>query len=101
MNPALTQSCEFEWDTGNIDHIARHKVSLQEAEEVFFDKDNVGSPDIKHSHKEKRFIIIGKTKHKRILYQVYTIRGRKIRVLSSRDINKKEVYLYEKKANRT
>jgi uncharacterized DUF497 family protein len=45
-------------------------------------------------------LIIGKTERGRLLYQIFTRWGDKIRVISSRDINKKEVHLYEKKASR-
>jgi len=51
-----------------------------------------------HSKKEQRFIILGKTKNKRLLYTVFTIRNNEIRIISARDINKKERKLYEKKA---
>lgn len=91
----------FEWDEANIEHIAQHNVSPAEAEEIFFDTKNVLDEDIKHSIVENRFIIIGKTREKRLLYQIFTKRGDKIRVVSSRDINKKEVKLYEKKARRS
>ena len=90
---------EFEWDKANIAHIAKHNVSPQEAEDIFFDKNNVTDEDLKHSFVEPRFLIIGRTSKKRILYQVFTIRGTKIRVISSRDINRKEVQLYEKKTD--
>ena len=86
----------FEWDDANIEHIARHKVLPGEAEEVFFDKNNVQHEDLEHSTVEKRLLIIGKTEKERLLYQIFTIRRNKIRVISSRDINKKEVQLYEK-----
>lgn len=85
----------FEWDDANIAHIARHNVGPEEAEQVFFDTDNALDEDIKHSTVEKRFIIIGKTEKGRLLYQVFTRRGDKIRVISSRDINKRELALYE------
>lgn len=91
----------FEWDEANIEHIAQHNVIPSEAEEVFFDTNNVLNEDTKHSIAENRFIIIGKTKKKRLLYQVFTKRGKKIRVISARDINKKEVQLYEKKTHRS
>jgi uncharacterized DUF497 family protein len=91
----------FEWDEGNIEHIAEHDVIPDEAEEVFSDTDNVLDEDIEHSVIEDRFLIIGKTEKGRLLYQIFTRRGDKIRVISSRDINKKEVFLYEKKAHRT
>src|SRR5215216_5735473 len=91
----------FDWDEGNIEHIAEHEVTLDEAEEVFADTDNVLDEDIEHSTVEERFIIIGKTEKGRLLYQIFTRRGEKIRVISSRDINKKEVHFYEKKTHRT
>ena len=91
----------FEWDEANIEHIAQHNVIPSEAEEIFFDRDNVLDEDIKHSIAENRFILIGKTKKGRLLYQIFTKRGNKIRVISSRDINKKEVKLYEKKTRRS
>lgn len=92
---------EFEWDEANIAHIAKHNVVPNEAEDVFFDENNIQDEDIEHSTVEKRFLIVGKTKRSRLLYQIFTIRGNKIRVISSRDINKKEVELYEKEISGT
>lgn len=94
--PKLGKITGFEWDKANIAHIAKHNVLPKEAEEVFFDKDNVQDEDLEDSKDEERFLIIGKTDKGRVLYQIFTIRGDKIRVISSRDINKKEVRLYEK-----
>lgn len=91
----------FDWDNANIFHIGIHKVTVEEAEDIFFDVNNRLDDDAKHSLVEDRFIIIGKTQKGRILYQIFTKRNGKIRVISSRDINKKEVYLYEKKASRS
>ena len=91
----------FEWDEANRSHIAKHNVVPQEAEDVFFDPDNTLDEDIEHSTVEKRFLIIGKTKDERLLYQIFTIRGNKIRIVSSRNLNKKEVSLYEKKVSRS
>ncbi len=95
----LEKILEFEWDEANISHIAKHHVLPKEAEEVFFDKNNVQHQDIKHSTTEKRFLIVGKTKKGKLLYQIFTLREEKIRVISSRNINKKEVTLYEKKTS--
>jgi len=87
----------FDWDEANILHIADHGVEPDEAEEVFSDTNNVLDDDIKHSFGEKRFIIIGKNEKGRLLYQIFTRRLDKIRVISSRDVTKKkEVILYEK-----
>lgn len=84
----------FQWDSANISHIAKHDVVQKEAEDVFFDSENVLNEDLEHSKVEHRFLVIGKTKDKRILYQIFTIREDKIRIISSRDINKRELTLY-------
>lgn len=97
--PKLEKVLEFEWDEANVSHIAKHNVVPKEAEEVFFDKNNVQDEDVKHSTTEERSLIIGKTMKGRLLYQIFAIRGNKIRVISSRDINKKEVHLYEKETS--
>ena len=90
---------EFEWDKGNKDkNWLKHKVKNEECEEIFFDKKKKILKDVLHSGKEKRFIILGKTKKERLLFVVFTIRNKKVRVISARDINKKEVILYEEKS---
>ena len=74
----------------------KHQVTNRECEEVFFDKNKKISKDVLHSNKEKRYILLGKTKKDRLLFIIFTIREKKIRIVSARDINKKEVRLYEK-----
>lgn len=89
---------EFEWNRGNIGKNKKHNVEDKEAEEVFLDDRKVILKDLLHSGKEERFIILGKTKKGRLLYLVFTKRRNKIRIISARDISKKEVHLYEKTA---
>lgn len=93
----VKSALEFQWDKGNIDKSKKHNVEDREAEEVFLDEHRFIFKDVVHSEKEERFRILGKTKEERLLFVVFTRRGKKIRVISARDINKKEVYLYEKK----
>ena len=97
----LSGVVEFDWNEANITHITNHNVTPEEAEEIFSDKNNVLIEYIKHSQLERRLLIIGKTQKGRILYQIFTRRGNKIRVISSRDINRKEIKLYEKKTSRS
>ena len=88
---------QFEWNKGNVNkNFHKHGVSDSKCEEVFFDEKKVALKDILHSGKEKRFILLGRTKAKRLLFTVFTVRDEKIRIISSRDINKKEIKLYEK-----
>jgi|SRR3972149_3049911 len=89
---------EFQWDRGNIGKNLKHKVKDKEVEEPFFDRKRKIYKDILHSKKEERYILIGKTKKERLLYTVFTIRDSVVRVISSRDINKREVQMYEKGA---
>jgi len=65
-------------------------------EEVFFDDEKTVYKDRLHSKSEKRFILLGKTRQQRLLYISFTVRGKKIRIISARNINRKEVQLYEK-----
>lgn len=88
----------FDWDKGNITKNLKHGVQDKEAEEPFLDKNKAIYKDPLHSKTEERYILIGKTKKKRLLYTVFTMRSRKVRIISARDINKKEVKFYEKAA---
>ena len=90
---------EFVWDRGNKDkNLVKHRVSNQECEEAFFDDRKKITKDLRHSKREKRYILLAKTKKGRLLFIVFTFRNKKIRVISARDINKKEVHLYEEAA---
>jgi uncharacterized DUF497 family protein len=94
----LPEVIEFDWDAGNEQkNWLRHHISGEEAEEPFFAEERLILEDILHSTKqENRYILIGKSKKGRMLFIVYTIRKEKIRIISSRDADKKEVLLYEK-----
>lgn len=91
---------EFVWDKGNKDkNRLKHRVSNEEAEQIFFDDHKKTFNDVLHSEKEERFRIIGKTNNQRLLLVVFTKRAGKIRIISARDTNKKEAILYEKAVN--
>jgi uncharacterized protein len=87
---------EFEWNKGNSAKPQRHGLTLTEVEEAFFDENKVMFADWKHSKAEQRITLLAKTKKGRLLNITYTIRARKVRVITARCINKKEKYLYEK-----
>lgn len=88
---------EFEWDKGNIDKsYQKHGISPKEAEEVFADNDSIVLPQIKHTQKEPRFIIVGKTLEGKQLFIVFTMRKEKVRIISARRMHTKEVSKYEK-----
>ena len=88
----------FDWNEGNIDkNFKKHGVTNKESEEVFDSKPKFIFVDIKHSLQERRYMIWGFTKSKRFLSVFFTMRINKIRIISARDMNKKERSSYEKK----
>lgn len=89
---------EFEWDRGNIGKNAKHGVEDFEGEEAFFDERKVLLRDRLHSLGEERFVLLGRTKKERLVFVVFTRRGRRIRIISARDANRKERPLYEETA---
>ncbi len=86
----------FEWDEGNIyKNWGKHKVTHFECEEIFFNQPLVVMPDIKHSEKEIRYYALGRTNQERFLFVVFTVRKKRIRVISARNMNKKERKWYQ------
>ncbi len=89
----------FEWDKGNIQKSRqKHNVSPAECEEVFFNSPLVVKHDESHSVEESRFFVLGQTDARRLLFVAFTIRSKKIRVISARDMSRKERQAYHEKA---
>ena len=87
----------FDWDQGNERKSHdKHGVSKSEAEQVFFNIPMLVLDDVKHSMSEPRFHALGKTDVGRLLHASFTLRDKKIRVISVRDMHKKERSFYEK-----
>ena len=86
----------FDWDASNIDkNWLKHKISPAECEQVFFNRPLVIQDDIEHSKIEKRFYTLGKTDSKRTLFIVFTVRTNRIRIISARDMSRKEKKVYD------
>ena len=87
----LHQCFGFDWDKGNVDkNWLKHKVSPSECEQIFFNHPLLIQDDIIHSATEKRFYALGRTDSKRTLFIVFTVRNNLIRIISARDMNRKE-----------
>ncbi len=81
----------FEWDTGNTaKNVLGHAVSRAEAEELFFLAPIVLLEDEKHSAVERRYLIFGPTGAGRLLTAAFTLRERRIRIVSVRDMSRQE-----------
>ena len=92
----ITNCIGFDWDDGNLTkNQKKHAVSQWECEQVFFNLPLLLFEDLKHSQTEKRGYVLGRTDSNRKLFIVFTVRRRLIRVISARDMNKKEREIYE------
>jgi len=86
----------FDWDENNREkNWSKHGVLASEREEIFFNLPLLLQPDPSHSQKEPRYYVLGHTNLGRRLFIAFTIRGDKIRLISARDMNKKERSIYE------
>lgn len=82
---------EFEWDEANTEHIARHQVTPEEAEEVF------GGQYMIRKTREERYIALGQTEEGRYLAVVFARKGNKVRIITARNMDDKERYLFKRK----
>ena len=92
----LTECAGFDWDEGNlVKNWERRRVSASECEQIFFNRPLVTAADPRHSAQEARFYALGHSDAGRRLFVVFTVRERRIRVISARDMNRKEREVYE------
>jgi uncharacterized protein len=88
----------FQWDEGNLyKNWKSHRVSVEEAEQVFHNEPIDFFEDLNHSSVEPRYGVYGKTDEGRCLFIVFTIRAKLVRVISARDQNREESKVYEQK----
>lgn len=86
----------FDWDENNREkNWEKHGVLASECEEVFFNIPLLLQPDPSHSQKEPRYYVLGHTILGRRLFIAFTVRADRIRVISGRDMSKKERSTYE------
>ena len=98
----LLRCNRFEWDEHNTEKIwVKHHVSPTECEQLVFNVPLIVGEDIKHSKQEERYYVLGNTDAERLLFIVFPIRQDRSRVISARDMNRKErkVYLFHEKEN--
>jgi uncharacterized DUF497 family protein len=96
MSGGEIDATEFDWDEGNAEkNWLRHRVSQAESEQIFFHEPLVVAEDELHSASELRYFALGRTDAGRLLFVVYTLRGEKVRVISARDMTRREQREYE------
>ena len=98
MTTEYPEFAGFDWDDGNRSKNLKHAVQNWECEQVFFNEPLVILDDPRHSVAEDRHAVFGHTDSGRKLVVVYTMRNRRIRVISARDMKRKERQFYESAA---
>lgn len=89
----------FDWDYANEEHIARHGVTPEEAEDALADPDRKATRSytvFNGPNSETRAAVIGKTFDGRILVVVITARHLRVRVITARDATDREKRSYRK-----
>ena len=98
MIEILSNCTGFNWDDGNSEkNWILHQVSKNECEQVFFNAPILVGADVMHSELERRWFLLGKTDSNRLLFLVFTIRENLIRIISARDMSKKERRIHKEK----
>jgi hypothetical protein len=92
----LIKPIRFDWDESNLTkNYERHNVKWEEAENIFSNEPITIKDDDVHSASEKRYNALGKTQKGRKLFVVFTLRNDKVRIISARDMSRKERIIYE------
>jgi uncharacterized protein len=85
---------EFEWDKEKVvANFKKHGVSFEEAALAFFDKNAVELFDERNSDDEIRYQLIG-ISNTRLILVAYTARNEKIRIISARKANARQIRIY-------
>ncbi len=87
----LAEAQGFQWDEGNGKKSwEKHQVTQAECEQPFFNQPLIVAADAKHSEDEPRFYALGTTDLGRRLFIVFTLRDDLVRVISARDMSRRE-----------
>jgi uncharacterized DUF497 family protein len=99
----MSDAFSFEWDDQKSRrNMAKHHVSFDEAQTVFFDPYARVIDDPEHSAKEERFIILGLSKMSKLLVvcHCYRVNEQVIRIISARKATKNEANQYNEYLSR-
>jgi uncharacterized DUF497 family protein len=87
----------FTWDPKKAaSNLKKHGIDFREAATVFDDPGSVAFPDTDHSTGQRRYLIIGRSAHARILVVAYTeLTEILIRIINARLATRHEERFYE------
>ncbi|PKB66021.1 MAG: hypothetical protein BZY81_08550 [SAR202 cluster bacterium Io17-Chloro-G4] len=95
MTDDLASITGFQWDEGNSEkNLVAHQVTRSEIEQVFLRRPIAADSFIQQSGRERRYYALGQTDAGRRLFVVFTTRNQLIRVISARDMSRRERRAY-------
>ena len=89
---------EFDWDEGNMGHLARHSVLPEEAEQVILN--NPVDLGLEIVEREERYLNLGATLRGRVLLVVTTWREDRVRVVTAFEPIKRLIQFYYQERER-
>jgi len=93
----LARCSGFDWDAGNTaKNWDLHQVTQAECEQAFFNRPILVTVDEGYSAEERRYAALGQTEAGRRLSIVFTIRETLVRVISARNMSRRERRFYER-----
>jgi len=89
----------YEWDSAKAEqNVRRHGVTFDEGATAFLDRSALTFDDPDHSADEQRFITIGLSTRRRVLFVAHTDRGpERIRLISVRVATRRESNAYQER----
>lgn len=87
----------FEWDQWNLQkNESKHSVSRLEAESAFYDPRYRLFEDRRYSTLvERRYVLYGRSLESRVLMVGFTMRRRRVRVITARPASRRERQIYD------
>ena len=93
----LAECIGFDWDEENASKSwERHRVTPEEAEDLFFHDPLVVPSDARHSQTERRYQALGQSGRGRLLFAAFSVRRKLVRIISVRDMNRRETEEYRR-----
>jgi uncharacterized DUF497 family protein len=89
---------DFDWDEGNIGHVARHSVLPEEAEQVILNDPLDLGMEVMEG--EERYLNLGATAQGRVLLVVSTWRADRVRVITAFEPIKRLIQFYYRERER-
>jgi uncharacterized DUF497 family protein len=100
LSQRLREAVGFDWDDGNVEkNWTKHAVRFTECEEVFYRAPLVAPAPApaRRGPGEERFVARGETALGRLLSIIFTFRGDRVRVISARDMSRRERQEYSQR----